>query len=206
MENLYTVHLYSPSSEPSAQHQWGLVCVELRADMTHDDWLNKQMWGQMVNTICHCVRPLLSHDLDDFIVIAWKQHFHQVSSPLATLAHLIGIRLTSWDWPLTFNNYSSYLYVLRACNATTKSEGGRWKCRTRKCRTACEYGEPLMLATMSNIIVITTVNTALLCHVCRHCCVHGQWLPDMQKPHTHGAASVPIKFRLTISVRTWLVT
>ena len=99
------------------------------------DWLNKQMWGQMVNTICHCVRPLLSHDLEDFIVIAWKQHFHQVSSPLATLAHLIGIRLTSWDWPLTFNNYSSYLYVLRACNATTKSEGGRWKCRTRKCRT-----------------------------------------------------------------------
>ena len=27
--------------------------------------------------------------------------------------------------------------------------GGRWKCRTRKCRTACEYGEPLMLDTMS---------------------------------------------------------
>ena len=47
---------------------------------------------------------------------------------------------------------------------------------------------------------------ALLCHVCRHCCVHEQWLPDMQKPNTHGAASVPIKFRLTISVRTWLVT
>ena len=41
---------------------------------------------------------------------------------------------------------------------------------------------------------------ALLCHVCRHCCVHGQWLSDMQKPNTHGAASVPIKFRLTISV------
>jgi len=47
---------------------------------------------------------------------------------------------------------------------------------------------------------------ALLCHVCRHCCVHGQWRPDMQKPNTHGAASVPIKLRLTISVRTWLVS
>jgi len=44
-------------------------------------------------------------------------------------------------------------------------------------------------------------NGALVpCGHSRFCCVHGQWLPNMQKPHTHGAVSVPIKFRLTITV------
>jgi len=68
----------------------------------------------------------------------------------------------------------------------------------------CSAASQSLVSLLPGGVLVKRVNK--LCHVCRHCCVHGQWLPDMQKPHTHGAASVPIKFRLTISVRTWLVT
>ena len=90
---------------------------------------------------------------------------------------------------------------------------GRWKCRTRKCktwkwRTKLQGWKMQDLKMQDRLWIQRTVDVryneqtrnALLCHVCRHCCVcvHGEWLPDMQKPNTHGAASVPIKFRLTI--------